>query len=255
MMASLKIDLKHQVGFSIVELMIGLVAGGLVLAGAYSLWTMHNTQAYRLGKKVELSNQISLSSKKIQRAITMAGMGLDGAANLAKEDEVGSDSLIIYTNPNNLKTAITMNVTSASQSVLVNDPNIFNGAGYLALSSGGSGEIRTIIRIDGHSVFLNAPFTRTFTSVTTIAFPASRECYFTNQETNELISKKGETQITVAKNIRNFQVSFRNKNGESTEIQKAIRTVQFSFTGVFPAEAGALSSLVFSSTAIPRNIL
>ena len=96
-----------QNGFSLVELMVGLVAGGLVMAGAYSLWSTHNREGYRLEKKIELRNQISLSSLKIQRSITLAGLGLHGSANLEKQDYVGSDSLIIYNNPSEAATGIT----------------------------------------------------------------------------------------------------------------------------------------------------
>ena len=245
---------RHR-GFTLVEVLVGMVVSGFVLAGAYSLWTTQHQEGFRLEKKIELRNVIALSSKKLQRSITLAGIGLNGAAIMAKEDAVGTDTLIVYTNLGETKSDLTSDITSSDHVVHVANSAIFSGAGYIAAGSSGNGEIRRILKVEGSVLLLGAPFSRTYPAATCKVYPAVRERYFTDQETSTLIREKNGTSFVVAKSIRNFQVSFWNKQGESTELQKDIRSVQFSFTGIFPAKEGALSSMVFSSTAIPRNTL
>jgi prepilin-type N-terminal cleavage/methylation domain-containing protein len=246
---------RRQEGFTLIEMMVALVASSLVLAGAYSLLRTHQQQGHALDKKIDLRNELSLCSKKLQRSITLAGIGLNGSVNLGKEDAVGSDSLIIYTNLNEVKSALTSDISAFTTSIHVANPSIFSGASYIALSTTGAGEIRPIVRIEGSTIQIATPFSRPFPSATSTVYPAKRERYYSDQSAHALIHEVGSTSTVVAKNIHNFQVSFRNKNGEPTEVQGEVRTVQFSFTGIFPAKKGAISSMVFSSTAIPRNIL
>ncbi|GEM_PF-2508376 len=246
---------QGQAGFSLVEMMVGMVAAGLVLAGTYTLWNTHQQEGFRINKKIDLRNQITLSSKRIQRSITLAGIGLNGAANLAKEDALGSDTLIIYTNMADAQSVLTSDISHANTVMTVANPSVFTGASYVAVSSGTGGEIRRIDHQAGSNLYLATAFTSDYPMAKTTAYPAACERYFTDQSQNHLMRESGGTATAVAGDIRNFQVSFRNKSGDATEIQSDVRTVQYSFTGVFPAKEGALTSIVFSSTAIPRNIL
>jgi prepilin-type N-terminal cleavage/methylation domain-containing protein len=247
---------NRQSGFSLVELLVGMVVSALVLAGAFSLWHTHQTEDYRLGKKIDLRNGMTLSSKRIQRSVTMAGFGLQGSANLAKEDAVGSDTLILYSNPSEAKSSLTYDVThSGGAAIQVDNPGAFATATYIAVKTGTSAEMRMIVFRSGSSLYLNSAFTNDHPRATSTAYPATRERYYTDQALSQLMRDGQGTASVVARNVKNFQVSFKNKHGESTEIPAEVRTVQFSFTGIFPAPEGALNSIVFSSTAIPRNTL
>jgi prepilin-type N-terminal cleavage/methylation domain-containing protein len=248
--------MKGQRGITLIEILVGMVAGALILAGAYSLWITHQREGYRLGKKIELRDRMALSSKRIQRSVTLAGLGLGGAANLAKEDAVGSDTLIIYTNGSEAKSALSADVAAGGGAYLVvDDPSVFAGAEYVAISSGTYGEIRRIASVSGSTLVLDSAFKSPYPKAVSKAFPATRERFYTDQANNQLMRESGGSTYLVGKDLTNFQVSFRNGKGESTEIAAEVRTVQFSFTGIFPAKEGALNSIVFSSTAIPRNIL
>ncbi len=250
-----KNHLFDQGGFTLVELLVGMVVSGFVMAGAYSLWTTQHHEGYRLEKKTELRNEIALSSKKLQRSITLAGIGLNGAAFMVKADAVGTDSLIIYTNAAEKKSDLTYDISPDANEIHVANPSVFAGAGYIAVSSLGGGEVRHINKIEGSTITVDKGFSRSFPAASCKVYPALRERYFTDQENSNLLWDRNGTITVMAENIRNFQVSFWNSHGESTEIQKDIRTVQFSFTGIYPAKEGALTSIVFSSTAIPRNTL
>lgn len=244
-----------QSGFSLIELMVGMVVGGIVLAAAYSLWHTNQTEGYRLGKKTELRNNMTLASKRIQRAVTLAGIGLRGGANLSKGDDIESDTLIIFTNQGELSSPLMFNAYHGGTQISVSNPGAFEGASFVVMATDSSRELRGIVERNGSNLVVDAPLDFDHPASTTIALPAMRERYFSDKAGNQLIRDVEGSTTVVAKGVRNFQVSFRNKRGESTETPAEVRTVQFSFTGVYPAREGSLSSIVFSSTAIPRNTL
>ncbi len=241
-------------GFSLPELMVSMVIGSLVLAGAYKLWLSHETQRLSLERKIDLRNQMVLSSKQIQKAVTLAGIGLRGATNIAKSDATETDTLFVYSNVLALSSAITSNASIGGTAILVANPSLFHVDGFIALINSTGGEIKKISAISGNTIVVTS-LGRNYLITETNAYPAIQERYFTNQSGNELIKETDGTQFVLGKNIRNFQVSFRDKNGVSTEIISEVKSVYYSFTGVYPALEGALSSVVFSSTAIPRNSL
>lgn len=247
---------RGRTGFTLIEMLVGMVISSIVLSGVYTLWLTNQEEGYRLGKKIELRNQMTLSSKRIQRSITLAGFGLGRAANLGKEDAVGSDTLKIFTNATEAKSLLLADITSGGPPyILVQTPSMFAGAAYVAVSSGSQGEIRAIVHQNGSTLQLDSPFSQAFSRTASMAFPATRERYYTDQDSNFLVREYNGGNMKVGRDVRNFQVSFRDSRGVSTDIASEIRTVQFSFTGVFPAREGALNSIVFSSTAIPRNTL
>lgn len=242
-------------GFTLIEALVGLVVGSLALAGAFRLWQTNQEESFRIRKKAELRDKMALSSKHIQRSITLAGMGMSRAPTLLKEDAVGSDTLIIYTNEGERRSGLLSNLYVGQYAVLVDDPSLFSGARFLAVSDGARGEVRPIARVVGGAVVLALPLASAYDRATASALPARREKYFTDQDGSRLIRSVDGTSRVLASDIRNFQVSFRDRTGGTTDDAGQVRTVHFSFTGIFPARPGALNSIVFTSTAIPRNVL
>ena len=74
-----------QRGFSLIEALVGMVVGSLVLAGAYSLWRTHQEQSLTLNRKTEARNELALAAKRLQREVTLAGLGLGGAVRVAAD--------------------------------------------------------------------------------------------------------------------------------------------------------------------------
>jgi prepilin-type N-terminal cleavage/methylation domain-containing protein len=241
-------------GFTTLELMVGMVIGSIVVAAAYSLWKTHQVEGFRLGKKIDLRSEMTLSSKKIQRAVTLAGLGLNQIISLAKDDAIGSDTLYVYSNVNESKCALQYDASHSQATIRVLSPSLFSISGYVVLSDSNGGETRRILRIDGSQLTINQPYSRDFRRVSTTVYPATQQRFYTDQDSTRLICESNGRADVMAKSIHNFQVSFRNGSGVSTENAKDIRAVTFSFTGVFPAKEGALNSMVFASTAIPRNV-
>lgn len=242
-------------GFTLVEAMVGLVVGALTLAGGFRLWKANHEEGFRLKKKSELRDRMTLSSKQIQRSITLAGLGMAKAPTIVKSDAVGSDTLAIFTNAGEQRSEILSNLYSGQIAIYVGNSQIFQGAGFLAVSDGTRGEVKPIDRVTGNAVVLSLPLESAYPRETTAAIPAKRELYFTDQGENRLLYKVNATTRVLGEEMRNFQVSFRDKHGASTEDPKAVRTVHFSFTGIYPAKEGMLNSVLFTSTAIPRNLL
>jgi prepilin-type N-terminal cleavage/methylation domain-containing protein len=242
-------------GFTLVEAMVGMVIASMILAASYAVWRTHAVQSASLSKKIDLRNKLTLSSKRLQRSVTLAGFGLSGAANLAKDDAVGSDTLILYSNPTELKAHPTSAVDHTYPSVAVDNPGLFTAGGFVAISGGSHAELRRIASVSGSALGLETPFAYDYPISETLVFPVKRERYYSDQDSARFISETAAGRHIVATDVKNFQVSFADAHGASTENAAQIRTVRFSLTGVYPARDGAINSLLFSSTAIPRNML
>ena len=246
-----------QAGLTLIELLVGLVVSSIVLGGAFSLWKTHEVEGFRLKKKIELRNVMTLSSKRIQRSVTLAGIGLGSADNkLARSAATGSDTLLIYTNVNGTNTALMSNITPGGGVIVqVADPSLFQTVSYLAVSNAKRGEIRRIVRINGSSIEVDAAFTYTLNTDSALVYPCVLERYYTDQANNALMYETNGDARVVAQDVKDFQVDFRDNTGAATNVSGQVSSVVFSFTGIYPAEAGAQNSIVFSSTAIPRNSL
>ncbi|MDB5102368.1 MAG: hypothetical protein JWP91_57 [Fibrobacteres bacterium] len=245
-----------QSGLTLIELMVGLVVGSIVMGGAYKLWITHSRESITIEKKIWVRNGMALSSKRIQRSVTLAGIGLKGAANLSKDDAVGSDTLTIYTNSQERESRLLNDIfAGGGLEIQVENPSAFVGAAYVALSSGTGGEIRKILSQEGSTLLLDSVFASDHPASASMAYPAVRERFYTDQIQKQLIREANGSSNTIAREVKNFQVSFRDNHGASTESPEEVYTVLFSFTGVYPARDGALNSIPFSSIAIPRNTL
>lgn len=247
--------MKRPQGFTLVETIVSMVIGAIIMAAGYALWRTHQVEGMRLSKKIELRNKLTLSSKQLQRAVTLAGLGLSGAANLAKQDAVGSDTLIIYTNPAEAKAGLTIAADHHVAAIQVDASTLFAAGGYVALSCAGNAELRRIVGVSGSTLNLESAFANDYPVAGTAAMPARRERFYSDQDSSRLIHEIADAQRVIATDVKNFQVSFADKLGNATEISAQVRTVRFSLTGIFPAREGALNSIILSSTAIPRNTL
>lgn len=247
--------MSRERGFTVVEALVGFVIGGVVLAGAFRVWKTSQEEGYRLQKKNALRDRMALASKQIQRSITLAGTGMGKAPNLLRFDAVGSDTLVIYTNEGESRTRLTSNLSVGQYAVFVQDGSLFQDARYLALADTARGEVKPIDRIQGSIVILAKPLERPYDRNLTDVIPARREKYYSDQETKTLIRKVDGADRILGEDIHNFQVSFRDSKGAATNDPGQARSVWYSYTGTFPAREGALNSLLFTSTAIPRNVL
>lgn len=247
--------MKRTKGFTLIEAMMGMLIGSMILAACYSLWRTHAIQGTSISRKIDLRNKLTLSSKRLQRSVTLAGFGLSGAGNITKADAVGSDTLTLYSNPEELKAHPTFTVDHHYPSVSVDAPSLFTAGGYLAIAGGSHAEMRRITSVSGSAITLDSSFNYDYAVAGTLVFPVKRERFYSDQDSARFIIETAAGRHVIATSVTNFQVSFADTRGVSTEIASEIRTVRFSLTGVYPSRNGEMSSLLFSSTAIPRNML
>lgn len=247
--------MKGSRGFTLVEAMVGMVIGGLILAASYALWRTHQVEGMRLSKKIELRNKLTLASKRLDRSVTLAGLGLGGAASLSKNDAVGSDTLVIYTNPTEIKAHLAAASDHHVAAIQVDAPSSFAAGGYVAISGGGHAELRRVTALQGSTLNLDSAFANDYAVAGTVVMPAQRERFYSRQDSACFMQEVPGATRTVATHVKNFQVSFADQAGKSTEIPTQIRTVRYSLTGFFPAREGAIDNINLSSTAIPRNTL
>jgi prepilin-type N-terminal cleavage/methylation domain-containing protein len=247
---------NDQKGFTIVEVIMGMTIGAFVLAGIYRLWSNNSQESLKIQRKIEVRNQLALSTKKLNQSIILAGLGLNKVVGLTKVDAVGSDTLKVYINNAEERTSISMAYDHHYRMVRVTDGSLFENAQFLVLANGTSGEVRPIATRNGHTIYVSEAFDRDFPVAGTLAMPATRQKYYTDQERDMLVCTVNFSEPTiVGRSIKNFQIAFRDRNGSQTSALNEIRFVNYSLTGVYPAKEGAISSVVFSSTSIPRNIL
>lgn len=245
--------MKDGKGFTLIEAVVGLLISSLVLAAALALWNTHQTEGTRLAKKIELRNRLTLASKRLQRSVTLAGIGLDGAASLAKADAVPSDTLTLYTNPEERSTLLSADADHHVAAIQVDDPSLFAAGGYVALVGGGHAELRRVEGIQGPILTLDSPFANDYAVAVARVMPAWRERFYSDRQHPRFLRETAQGVQEVASDVKNFQVAFLDRHGESTEDAGKVRSVRFSLTGVFPARKGAIDNIEFSSTAIPRN--
>jgi prepilin-type N-terminal cleavage/methylation domain-containing protein len=246
---------SRSAGFSLLESLVAMVVGAIVLAGAYGLWSTHNEESYLIGKKIDTQNDLTLAAKRLQRAVTLAGLGLGGAVNIDMEDAAGSDTLTLYRNPSEQRTTLTGDVPNASTTIQVDNPAPFIEAGYVAIALNGIGEVRKIAGVYGSSIELVSAFASTYPVAGTMVYPAARERYFSDQDSSVFVREENGQEFEVATSVKDFQVTFMDGEGAETANLAEVRSIRFSMTGTYPAKEGALNSMVLSSTAIPRNML
>lgn len=244
-----------RAGFTLIEVLVGAVVAAIALAVAFRVWKTSTEESHRLQKKAELRDRMAIASKQLQKSVTLAGIGLQRAPTMAKADAVGSDTLVIYTNPQETRSGVLSDLVQGQYAIHVANGSIFHGANYMVVSDGTRGEVRRIDRAQGYVIVLSSPLGSAYPRATASVQPAIRERYYTDQAESRLIRVVNGTARVLGEDIRNFQVSFKDRTGASTEVATSARSVHFSFTGVFPAREGALNSVIFTSTAIPRNVL
>jgi prepilin-type N-terminal cleavage/methylation domain-containing protein len=247
--------LNRKRGFTAIELIIGVVLSSLVLTGIYRLWKSSTTESTKIQSKIDLRNQMALSTKRLNQSITVAGLGLNKVVGLQKSDAVGSDTLFVYTNDQEAKTTLETPYNHGQTYVRVVDDGIFEGARFVALTCGSVGEIRTIRETASGKIYLHSAFANDFDVACTQVMPASREMFYSDQSQKKLVRIVNlSSPAIVGNSIHNFQVSFRDRNGTQTDNLGEVKFVNYSLTGIYSVSHGDLSSIVHSSTSIPRNI-
>lgn len=71
---------KRAGGFSLIEMMIAMIAGTVVLGGAVQLYSSGVTATFMVSQKAELQEDFRAASNMLRNDLSMAGAGLSNAA-------------------------------------------------------------------------------------------------------------------------------------------------------------------------------
>jgi Tfp pilus assembly protein PilV len=256
---TIKKGLIRQRGFSSIEIMVGAVVAGILLTGIYKLFVNNNFETLKLSRKIDARNQLTLTTKKLDWAVTRAGIGLAGAPAMYRTNSLGTDTFFVYMNEDMLNTRLSSNYNVSQSQISVVDPCTFDFARFVAVVGPNGGEIaqRTSQSVGGASVLVfTHALSQNYDAATTKVYPATRYKFYTDQEHDQLVMVVDYSPRSVGSQVRNFQISFKDAIGTSTESSSQAKSVTFSLTGMFaPVHEGAIANIVYSTTAIPRNLL
>jgi len=240
-----------------VEMIVAMVLSALALTGAYRLWKFQQTQSLRIQNAIEARNQLALSSNLLSKSITLAGYGMNDIPGMVKSDEEGSDTLIIYSNPDEAVSTLESDYTSdhSNTQVRVVDGSMFSTSAYVGVTDGVHGEVRKVASYSSGRVRMTESLSYNYSMSNTRVYPIVREKYYSDQASKYLIRMVNDQSQTIGEQVRNFQVSFRDKNGVSTESLPNTRNVFYSVTGDYAPIQGTINSIIYTNTAVPRNLL
>ena len=247
---------SSQFGFSLIEIMVGVVVSSIVMGSLYGLWKRSDMASRHLQQKSELRNRMTLINKTMQNSITLAGYGLINVVDIYKDDATGSDTLTIYSNPASVRTTLTSAHNHSSPSIHISSTSSFAVGSYVAISDGTNNEIRKITQISGNYITTSSKFSYDYAIATSTIFPVTKYRYFSDQTLEKMMYEVNDASAKViGDKIKNFQIAFLDKNGSATNIYTQIRSVNYSITGIYPIPTGEISAVTVSSNAIPRNLM
>lgn len=249
----------RESGFSTLEVMVGAVVAGMALAGLYKLFVSNNFESLKLSRKIDARNQLTLTTKKLDWAVTRAGIGLEGVPAMHRTNAIGTDTFYVYMNEAMTRTGLTSDYSTAHSTLSVQNGDAFSNAKFVAIVGPEGGEVaqRSPQSLGASSVLmLTGPLTRNYSAATARVYPATRYKFYTDQRSDQLVMVTDYSPLAIGSQVRNFQISFKNSLGASTENALDTKSVTFSLTGMFaPVHEGAIANIVYSNTAIPRNLL
>jgi len=247
-------------GFTLIETMVSVLLGAMLLASVYYLWSANNRSAYRLGNKSDFRDRATLATTRLNRSITMAGFGMTKMDVLFRVRTEATDTLIVYSNPTERRTTLRDTARIGTYSIVVFTDTGFAAGGRIGITDSIQQDYATIASVTGDTA---NGFTLTLTSAlqhkynpgVPDVYPVQREKFYINQTTKALVRKVDATITSLAEGMTDFRVDLKDGSGNDATSYRTIRVVTFGLTGTYKASVGTTSTMRFSSTVIPRNIL
>lgn len=258
MMPNLRINLSR--GFTLVETMISVVIGAVLLGSLYQLWTANQRSALRLGNKTDFRDRATLATTQLNRSITMAGYGMSKMDVIFRTHAETTDTLIVYSNPADRRTTLKDTARIGATSILIVTDTGFVAGGRLGITDSLQQEYATITAISGDTahgftVTLSGPLQHRFNPGVPDIYPVQKEKFYIDRNASALIRKVDGVTTTLAGGMSDFRADLLDGSGAQATSYRLIRVVSFSMTGTYKIPAGTFSTMRFSSTVIPRNLL
>lgn len=252
--------MKRQAGFSLIEMMVAVVVGSLLITSLFKLWTNNQRTTDLIANKGDFRDKATLATTQLNRSITMAGFGISKMDVIYRSSGSLSDTLVVFSNNTERRTTLVDSVAAGASEIKVFKDSGFSAGCFLGITDSIKHEYARVHRIEGDSIdgfklVLTAGLANSYQTGVPDVYPVQRERFFADAENRTLVRFVDDRRLTVGAGVTAFRVQFLNINGNPASSHKDIRVVTFSLSGSYKAPTGTPSTMSFSSTVIPRNIL
>jgi prepilin-type N-terminal cleavage/methylation domain-containing protein len=252
--------MNRKGGFTLIEMLITLVIGSILVSAVFRLWQQNRRASELISSKGDFRDRATLATTQLNRSITMAGFGMTRMDVLRKGSGTHTDTLVVYSNDSERRTTL-MDTARSGQTVLrVFKDSGFAASTFLGITDSLNHEYRRVARIagnavDGFEIHLTSALSHTYLPGVPDIYPVQRERFFADVAEKSLVRYVDDRRIILAGGVTEFRVQLLTRSGAPASLHRDIRVVTFSLTGQYKAPQGMPSSMSFSSTVIPRNIL
>jgi prepilin-type N-terminal cleavage/methylation domain-containing protein len=251
---------KESAGFTLVEMLVAMVIGSMLITAVFRIWRANQSETIRIGDKSDFRDRATLATTALNRAVTMAGFGMTKMNVIKKGAGTNSDTLTVYSNPQERRTTLRDTAREGSNQILAFTDSGFVVGGLLGITDSLKQEYAQISGIQGDTangfrITLVGRLTNTYKPGVPDIYPVEKERFYIEDSSHTLLRMAGDRPIALAKGIYEFRVDLKDGAGNPTNISKNMRVVSFQFMGTFKAPQGTPNQMRFSSTVIPRNIL
>lgn len=247
-------------GFTLVELLVGVVLGAMLMTAVWRLWSVNQSETNRIQDKSDFRDKATLATTRLNRSITMAGFGITKMDVIQRRSGSLTDTLTIYSNEDELRTTLRDSAkTSGSYLIVFKDTGFVEG-GMLGITDSIHQEYATIAGITGDTangfrISLSSGLQHTYLPGVPDIYPVQMEVIYIDGSSSSLVRRVGQNSQVLSGGITDFRVDMRDASGNIATYYRNIRVITFSMMGTYKAPSGTPNQMRFSSTVIPRNLL
>lgn len=252
---------KRQTGFTLVEMLVSMVIGGMLITSLFKLWNNNRLETDRIQSKSDFRDRATLATTALNRSITMAGFGLTKIDVIRSATGSLSDTLTLFSNAAERHTTLRDSAAYHASELCVFNDTGFTVGSLLGITDSLNQQIVKVVSISGDSSTgfliriepgLESPFAAGVPDI----FPVQKEVFYVDRgEDTSLVKHLNGRRTVLARGITEFRVDLRDANGAIATQCRNIRVVTFSLAGSYRPVAGTVDLMRFSSTVIPRNLL
>lgn len=252
--------MKRQAGFSLIEMMVAVVVGSLLITSLFRLWTHNQRTTDLIANKGDFRDKATLATTQLNRSITMAGFGISKMDVMRRQSGSLSDTLVVYSNTTERRTTLVDTAAAGTSMITVFKDSGFTAGCFLGITDSIKHEYARVDRMEGDSIngfrlYLIAGLGNSYLPGVPDIYPVQRERFYADAQNRTLVRFVDDRRLTIGAGVTTFRVQFLDLNGNSASTHRDIRVVTFSISGNYKAPTGSPSTMSFSSTVIPRNIL
>lgn len=258
--APTRLPSESQKGFSLPEMMVALVVSSFLVLGLFRIWNQNRRTTDLIANKGDFRDRATLATTRVNKTVTMAGFGITRMDVVSRRSGLGTDTLVVYSNPSERRTTLIESVSAGGRELRVFKDSGFTVGCFLGITDSLNNEYARVEGIggnesDGFRLTLSGGLSNAYLAGVPDIYPVLREKIFADAEAKSLIRVVDDRRQTLGDGITEFRVQLLDNSGNTAATQRELRVITFTLTGSYKAPAGVPNLMTFTSTVIPRNIL